>query len=74
MCPSNGPGTKKAEPLSDIPRMPRTAVITIPASDSHLFHQGCFYHVRLSKSEVPPGHGTEARFYILDDFPPAQPV
>ena len=63
--------TKKAEPLCDILRRPRTAGTTILASDSHLFHQGCLCHVCLSKLEVPPRQGTEPRFYILPDFPPA---
>lgn len=49
---------------------PRTVGITIPASDSHLFHQDWFQHVRFSKSELPSQHTTKARLYILEALAP----
>lgn len=65
----NGPGTKELNPPkapSDDHRRVRAWPTGIATPD-YLFHQGCFYHVRLSKSDVPEC-GTETSFTLWTFF------
>ena len=66
--PPRGPWNEEGDPclISTDSGGPRTAGITIPTSDSHLFHQDCFQHIRFSKSQLCSNHGTKVRLDILD--------